>query len=77
MKFHMNGMDKFVAELHGMVKTTEESNKKNPNYVMMVQKEKKKEEALDASQGQRQEKVSDEPSSSKPKTKGKFSSSPN
>jgi hypothetical protein len=54
MNFHMNGMEKTVAELHGMLKTAEDSIKKNPNHVMMVQKEKKKEEALDASQGQRQ-----------------------
>jgi hypothetical protein len=42
-----------------MIKTIEDSIKKNLNHVMMVQKEKKKEEALDASQGigQRQEKI--------------------
>jgi hypothetical protein len=34
-------MEKTVAELHGMLKTTEDSIKKNPNHVMMVQKEKK------------------------------------
>jgi hypothetical protein len=53
MNFHMNGIEKIVSELHGMLKTAEDSIKKNPNHVMMVQKEKK-EEALDASQGQRQ-----------------------
>jgi hypothetical protein len=52
MNFHMNGMEKTMAELHGMLKIDEYSIKKNPNHVMMVQKEKK-EEALDASQGQR------------------------
>jgi hypothetical protein len=53
MNFHMNGIEKIVSELHGMLKTAEDSIKKNPNHVMMVQKEKK-EETLDASQGQRQ-----------------------
>jgi hypothetical protein len=42
MNFHMNGMEKTVAELHGMLKIAEDSNKKNPNHMMMVQKEKKK-----------------------------------
>jgi hypothetical protein len=42
MNFHMNGMEKTVAELHGMLKIAKDSNKKNPNHMMMVQKEKKK-----------------------------------
>jgi hypothetical protein len=42
MNFHMNGMEKTMAELHGMLKASEDSIKKNPNHVMMVQKEKKK-----------------------------------
>jgi hypothetical protein len=41
MNFHMNGMEKTVAELHWMPKTTKDSIKKNLNHVMMVQKEKK------------------------------------
>jgi hypothetical protein len=41
MNFHMNGIEKTVAELHGMCKIVEDSIKKNPNDVMMVQKEKK------------------------------------
>jgi hypothetical protein len=42
MKFYMNGMEKTVAELYGMLKTAEDSIIKNSNHVMMVQKEKKK-----------------------------------
>jgi hypothetical protein len=42
MNFHMNAMEKTMAELHGMLKIAEDSIKKNPNHVMMVQKEKKK-----------------------------------
>jgi hypothetical protein len=38
----MNGMEKTMAELHGMLKTAEDSIKKKLNHVMMVQKEKKK-----------------------------------
>ena len=38
MNFYMNSMEKTLAELHGMLKTAEESIKKNPNHVMMVQK---------------------------------------
>jgi hypothetical protein len=71
MNFHMNGMNKIMAELHGMLKTTEDSIKKKPNHVMMVQKEKKKRKRWMPAKGKVKEKVSDEPSSSKPKTKGK------
>jgi hypothetical protein len=42
MNFHMNDMEKTMAELHGVLKTVEDSIKKNPNHVMMVQKKKKK-----------------------------------
>jgi hypothetical protein len=42
MNFHINGIEKSVAELCGMIKTIEDSIKKNLNHVMMVQKEKKK-----------------------------------
>jgi hypothetical protein len=42
MNFQMNGMEKTLAELHGMLKTTEESIKKDPTHVMVVQKENNK-----------------------------------
>ncbi|KAG8064892.1 hypothetical protein GUJ93_ZPchr0004g38511 [Zizania palustris] len=42
MNFHMNGMKKTMVKLHGMLKIAEESIKKNPSHVMMVQKENKK-----------------------------------
>ena len=38
----MNDLDKTLSELHGMLKTAEESIKKNPNHVMMIQKGNKK-----------------------------------
>jgi hypothetical protein len=41
--FHMNGMEKTMAELHGMLKTVEDSIKKNHNHVIMVQKRRKRE----------------------------------
>jgi hypothetical protein len=40
MNFYVNGMVKTVAEMHEMLKTTEDSIKKTLNHVMMVQKEK-------------------------------------
>jgi hypothetical protein len=76
MNFHMNGMEKTVAELHEMIKIAEDSIKKNSNHVMMVQKEKKKRKCWTPPKGKGKEKVSDEPSNSKPKTKGKSSPSP-
>jgi hypothetical protein len=75
MNFHMNGTEKTVAKLHGILKTAEDSIKKNPNHVMMVQKEKKKMKRWMPPKGKGKEKVFDEPSSSKPKTKGKSSPS--
>jgi hypothetical protein len=42
MNFHINGMEKSVAKLHGMLEKAENSIKKNLNHVMMVKKEKKK-----------------------------------
>jgi hypothetical protein len=71
MNIHMNGMGKTVAELHGMLKIAEDRFKKNPNHVTMVQKEKKKRKHWTPLKGKGKEKVFDEPSSSKPKTKGK------
>ena len=42
MNFHMVGMVKIMTELHGMLKTAEESIKKSSNYVMMILKNGKK-----------------------------------
>ncbi|KAJ1279198.1 hypothetical protein BS78_04G136800 [Paspalum vaginatum] len=42
MNFHMNGLDKTLTELHGMLKTAEDSIKKTSTHVMMVQKDNKK-----------------------------------
>jgi hypothetical protein len=71
----MNGMEKTMAEFHGMVKIAENCIKKNPNHVMMVQKEKKNRKHWTPPKGKGKEKVFDEPSSSKLKTKGKPSPS--
>jgi hypothetical protein len=54
-----------------MLKIAEHSIKKNPNHVMMVQKEKKKRRCWASPKGKSKKKVSNELSSSKPKTKGK------
>jgi hypothetical protein len=76
MNLHMNGMEKTVVEFHGMLKIAEDSIKKNPNHVMMVWKEKKKRKHWMPPKVKVKEKVSDEPSSSKHKTKGKSGPSP-
>jgi hypothetical protein len=60
----------------GCLNTAKDSIKKNPNHVMMVQKEKKKRKHWTPPKGKGKEKISDEPSSSKPKTKGKPGPSP-
>jgi hypothetical protein len=70
-------MEMIVTELHGMLKTADDSIKKNPNHVMMVQKERKKRKRWMPPKGKGKEKVSDESSSSKPKTEGKSGPSTN
>jgi hypothetical protein len=76
MNFYMNGMEKTMAELHGMLKIAEDSIKKNPNHVMMFQKEKKTRERWTPPKGKGKENVSHERSNSNPKTKGKSGPSP-
>jgi hypothetical protein len=73
----MNGMEKTVAKLHGMLKTTKHSIKKNTNHVMVAQKEKKRRKCWTPPKGNGKEKVLDEPLISKTKTKGKYDPSPN
>jgi hypothetical protein len=59
--FHMNAIEKTMAELHGMLKTAKNSIKKNPNHVIMVQKEKKKRKHWTPPKDKGKKKVSDEP----------------
>jgi hypothetical protein len=40
MNFNMNNLNRTLAELHGMLKTAEESIKKNSNHVIVVHKRK-------------------------------------
>ena len=77
MNFQMNGMEKSLSELHGMLKTAEESIKKSTNHVMAVQKENKTRKRWTPPKGKRKgkEKVSNDPRGSK--TKAKSSPSPN
>lgn len=43
LNFYMNSLEKTLAELHGMLKTTEESIKKSgANHVMIIQKDRKR-----------------------------------
>ena len=61
MNYQMNGLEKTLAELHGMLKTAGENIKKNPSHVMMVQKENKKRKCWMPPKGKGKEKVSSEP----------------
>lgn len=46
LNFHMNGMEKILFELYGMLKTTEENIKKIFDHVMMVQKDSESQNTL-------------------------------
>jgi hypothetical protein len=77
MNFHMNIMEKTMAKLYGMLKTAEDSIKKNPNHVMMIQKKKKKRKRWTPPKDKGKEKIFNELWGPKPKTKGKSGPSPN
>jgi hypothetical protein len=77
MNYQMNGLEKTLVELHGMLKTVEESVKKNPTHVITVQKENKKRKRWTPPKGKGKGKnVPKETSSSKAKPKGKSGPSP-
>jgi hypothetical protein len=77
MNFQINGMEKTLDELHGMLKIAEESIKKNPTHVMVVQKKNKKRKRWTPRKGKTKGKVLNEPSSSKQKPKVKSGPTPN
>jgi hypothetical protein len=75
LNFQMNGLDKTLSELHWMLKTAEESIKKNPNYVMMIQKGNKNRKRWTPPRGKGKEKSSSSESLGsklKPAPKAKF-----
>ena len=72
----MNSMDRTLTELHGMLKTAEDSIKKNPNHVMMVQKDKKRKRWSPKAKAKAKGKVPDEASKSKSDAKTKLGPSP-
>lgn len=77
MNFHMNSMDKTLTELHGMLKTAEESIKKSSNHVMMVQNDKDKKRKRWPSKVKAKGKVpAAETSKTKPAVKAKSGPSP-
>jgi hypothetical protein len=61
----------------GCLNKAKESIKKKLNHVIMVQKKKKKRKRWTPPKGKGKKKISNEPMSSKPKTKGKYDPSPN
>jgi hypothetical protein len=77
MNFHMNNMVKTMTELHGMLKTAEDSVKKSSSHVMMVQKTTSfKKKAKSWGKGKGKGKAQDEISSTKPKPKDKPKTGP-
>ncbi|XP_025815497.1 uncharacterized protein LOC112892577 [Panicum hallii] len=69
-------MEKTLAELHGMLKTVEESIKENSTHVMVVQKESKRRKRWAPPKGIAKGKVPNKPSSSKQKPKIKSGPTP-
>jgi hypothetical protein len=59
-----------------MLKTAEDSIKKNPSHLLMAQKEKKERKHSTPRKGKGKKTVSDEPLSSEPKIKSKSGPSP-
>jgi hypothetical protein len=79
LNFQINGLDKTLSEFHGMLKTADESIKKNLNHVMMIQKgnKKRKRRTPPNPKGKGKEKgFGGESSGSKPKPAPKAKSGP-
>jgi len=67
MNYHMNSLDKTLAELHGMLKTAEESIIKSSNHVMMVQSGGKKRKRKGKGKGKAQDGIRKPNPNAKPK----------
>jgi hypothetical protein len=72
MNFQMNGMEKIVADFHGMLKDSIKKLQSCDDGSKVEEKRK----CCTLPKGKGKEKVFDEPSSSKPKIKGNFVPSP-
>ncbi|WVZ70731.1 hypothetical protein U9M48_019374 [Paspalum notatum var. saurae] len=67
MNYHMNGLDKTLTELHGMLKTAEDSIKKTSNHVMMVQWDSKKRKHRGKGKGKAEDRIQKPRTDAKPK----------
>ncbi|WVZ57947.1 hypothetical protein U9M48_008275 [Paspalum notatum var. saurae] len=65
INYHMNGLDKTLTELHGMLKTAEDSIKKTSHHVMMVQRDSKKRKRK--GKGKAEDRIQKPKSDAKPK----------
>ncbi|WVZ90398.1 LOW QUALITY PROTEIN: hypothetical protein U9M48_036704 [Paspalum notatum var. saurae] len=67
MNYHMNGLDKTLTELHGMLKTAEDSIKKTSHHVMMVQRNSKKRKRKGKGKGKAKDRIQKPKLDAKPK----------
>ncbi|WVZ53605.1 hypothetical protein U9M48_004520, partial [Paspalum notatum var. saurae] len=67
MNYHMNGLDKTLTELHGMLKTAEDSIKKTSHHVMMVQRDSKKRRRKGKGKGKAEDRIQKPRTDAKPK----------
>ncbi|WVZ96608.1 hypothetical protein U9M48_042224 [Paspalum notatum var. saurae] len=70
MNYHMNSLDKTLIELHGMLKTAEESIKKTASHVMMIQRDSKKRKYKGKGKGKAEDRIQ------KPKSDAKTKAGP-
>ncbi|KAJ1257246.1 hypothetical protein BS78_K143600 [Paspalum vaginatum] len=67
MNYHMNSLDKTLTELHGMLKTAEDSIKKTSNHVMVVQRDSKKRKRKGKGKGKAEDRIQNSKPDAKPK----------
>ncbi|KAJ1262316.1 hypothetical protein BS78_09G097200 [Paspalum vaginatum] len=67
MNYHMNSLDKTLTELHGMLKTAEDSIMKTSNHVMMVQRDSKKRKHKGKGKGKAEDRIQKPKLDAKPK----------
>ncbi|KAJ1277336.1 hypothetical protein BS78_05G286900 [Paspalum vaginatum] len=67
MNYHMNSLDKTLTELHGMLKTAEDSIKKTATHVMMIQRDSKKRKRKGKGKGKAEDRIQKPKSDAKPR----------
>ncbi|KAJ1257213.1 hypothetical protein BS78_K179400 [Paspalum vaginatum] len=67
LNYHMNNLNKTLTELHGMLKTAEDSIKKTATHMMMIQRDRKKRKRKGKGKGKAEDRIQKPKTNAKPK----------